>query len=80
MTKEEAIKLILEALKDTEDAMPEWPDDPVYGAAILTEKVGEVMGEAWGVATEGFEENSIKMLKAELALTGALAIRNLIYL
>lgn len=78
MTINEAIELILEELRKAEKRHPGWPDDPVYGVAILNEESGEATKEALDISfgVDGAKERFVM----ELAQTGAMAIRNLIHL
>jgi len=74
MTNEFAVSLILNEVKRAESKHPNWPEDMVYGMAIVTEESGEAMRAA--VQYE-MEDGHINEVKTELIHTAATCIRML---
>lgn len=72
-----AIESIFYALRKAETKFPGWPDDVVHGAAIMAEEAGESVKAALDLY---YGRGDIANLKKEVAQTGAMAIRFLIYL
>lgn len=72
------IDRIFAELNKAEKKFPGWPMDPVHGAAIL----GEEAGEALQAALDYYYGRAISLdkLKKEVAQTGAMAIRMLLFL
>lgn len=83
---EQAIDLIFAELRKAEALHPGWPTDPIHAVAILVEEAREAMKEAinytykWNIGDAHTREESIRKLRTELAQTGAMAIRALLYL
>ena len=74
---EAVISKIFAELRRAEVKFPGWPDDLVYGAAILAEEAGEVVK----AAVDLFYGRGTRLdLVKEIAQTGAMAIRYLIYM
>ena len=77
MSKEKAIKLILDELQRAEELHPIWPDDPIHAVAIMVEESGEALQSALDIHCNGKHASE---LEKELIHTGAMAIRCLINL
>lgn len=68
---------IREELFRYEKIWPGWPRDIVHDAEILAEEAGEAVQAALQVV---YENGSVDALKKDLIHTGAVVIRNLLYL
>ncbi len=75
---EPVLAMLFEALKKAEAKFPGWPVDPVHGTAILGEEAGEAVQAALDYYYGRVE--TLDALKKELAQTGAMAIRMLLFL
>ena len=76
MTKEKALELVMEEVSRAETKFPDWPEDVVYGAAIVAEEAGETLKAAVDIWRERgkFEE-----LKKEIVHTVAMGMRFLLW-
>lgn len=72
--KATAIEMIFDELKVAQEKHPNWPDDLVYGSAILNEEAGELTQAVLDMHFHPSEENMERVLK-EAAQTGAMALR-----
>jgi len=76
MTNESVVGLIINEVNRAEAKHPNWPNDTVYGMAIIGEEYGEATREA--VKIEMNEDDaSLENLKSELVHTAATCIRML---
>ena len=71
------IERILSELKLAETKHPGWPKDFLHGTNILAEEAGEACGAAYDLV---YSDGTVEDLKTELAHTGTVSIRMLIYL
>lgn len=69
-----AIDMIFDELKAAEEKHPGWPNDLVYGSAILNEEAGELTQACLNMRFRPSTENYERVLK-EAAQTGAMAVR-----
>ncbi len=77
MTRNDAIKLILEELDKAEVKFPKWPQDIIHGVAIMAEETGESVQAALDFV---YSDGDVEKIKKEVAQSGAMAIRNLMHL
>lgn len=75
MTGDAAIDIIFAEWRKAEKKFPSFPDDPVYGVAIMIEEAGESMKAA---LDNHYKDGSIEDVRTELAQTAAMCIRCLI--
>jgi hypothetical protein len=78
MKDSSAITYIFEALREAEEKLPGYPNDPVHAAAILVEEAGELMQAALDYYY-GRAKTKRKMAR-EAAQAGAMALRFLLHL
>lgn len=73
MKLQEAKDQIIVELFKAKEKFPDWPIDPVHGAAILAEEAGELVKAALDYFYG--RESSIEKMQKEAAQVGAMAIR-----
>jgi hypothetical protein len=83
MTRNQVMDLVFAELKAAEAKHPTWPDDPIYGAAIVAEEAGELIQASidWTYKKneDGTVKNNSQMIK-EAIQTAAMGIRFLLNL
>ena len=72
MTQKLPIILILEALKSAEKKWPNWVDDPIHAASIISEEAGELAQAANDFC---YGDGTMEHMIEEAAQVGAMAIR-----
>lgn len=72
-----AVKLLMEALKHAEAIHKGWPNDLVHAVAIMIEEAGEAMQSAINCH---YSNGDIEFLKMELAQTGAMCLRAIMHI
>lgn len=77
LSSDEKIALfsIINALIEAKTKHPDWVNDPIHAAGILSEEAGEVMKEAIDVSYGSTPLESLRLLLEETAQTGAMAVR-----
>ena len=73
MTRDDAIKLILDELDRAEKKFPNWPVDPVHAAAIVAEESGELVKATMDWVYKGGEYEG--EVEQEAVQTAAMALR-----
>jgi len=71
------ISMIFAELREAEVKFPGWPKDVIHGTAIMIEEAGEAMKAALDLY---YGRGDCAKLQKEIAQTGAMAIRLLVYL
>ena len=77
MTRDQAIKLILDELDRAEKKFPSWPVDPVHAVAIVAEESGELVKAALDYS---YSDGGLKGMEREAVQVGAMAVRFLFHL
>jgi|TARA_Y100000310_G_scaffold169916_1_gene170133 hypothetical protein len=82
MTLQDAWVMIVDALDEAEAKYPDWPDDQIHAAAIMSEESGETIQAAWArlVIDHVYRGRDINNIAKEAVQTGAMALRILINL
>jgi hypothetical protein len=88
MTRDEVVDLIFDELRKAEEKHPGWPEDLVYGAAIVSEEAGELTKACYDLhlLRQRFNDKTIattqarQRVKKEAAHTAAMGIRFLLNL